>query len=93
MLASQISSLKTLKYDGLLIGYFVSPNAVYSMAQPGAYLDRALQQKAPGDHYAALAQNAPPTGRTRMTPEQEAEALADRVRRAATGEIREIDVM
>ena len=66
---------------GCLFGYFVAPNAVYSMAQPGVYLDRALQQKAPGDHYAVIAQKARQMGPTRMTPEQEAEALADRVRR------------
>ena len=45
VLASQISSLKTLQYDGVLLGYFLSPSATYSMSLPLLYIERVLQKK------------------------------------------------
>ena len=91
VLASQIASLKTLKYDGVLLGYFISPLATYSMALPGEYITRALQKRAPGDHYGVISAGRPSPATPKASAAEEDALLAERAKTGGATWIRQID--
>lgn len=87
VLASQISSLKTLKYDGVLVGYFITPFSTYSLALPSEYITRAVQRAANAStvYQAASSRNA-----SVPTPQDHEELLAQRLAMSGKAVIRDL---